>query len=132
MTELAPITLAKAVADASRRFEAHFATRDVEALVADYYVAEPVVIGEGAGVFTGRDEAARYFGGAVAAFRACRLETRSLTLAGEAAFETGEVILFPVQTDAAPVVLSYLVAWRWQAERGWRVRLDYFVPGRLA
>jgi ketosteroid isomerase-like protein len=131
MTALAPITLARAVEDASRRLEANFAARDVEALVADYYVAEPMLIGEGQGVFAGREGAARYFGGAIAAFRACRLETRSLTLAGETAFETGEVMLSPIDANAEAVVLSYFVVWRWQAEHGWRVRLDYFVPGRL-
>lgn len=116
-----------AVEAAISRFEADFAAGDVAQLVANYYAEDPVVVGEGIGVFPGRDGAATYFSGAIAQFGKCKLTSRSLEQRGDYAFETGEVQLTPHDTTAPEAILGYVVGWR-KGDDGWKVRLDYFVP----
>ena len=120
-----------AIDAASRQLEVDMAAGDATALVANYYTEDPVVVAEGIAVFRGRTGAEDYFRGATAAMRACRLETHSVTAAGDGYFELGSVSLYPKDTGADPQVMSYAVVWRHEPDLGWRVAFDYFVPGRI-
>lgn len=120
-------SLRDAIADESRKFEARFAAADVAALVEGYYTADPVVIGQGIGTFSGRDGATAYFQGAVQDMQSARLSTTTVQQEGNSAIEIGRVELTPRAEGADTIHLTYVVVWQ-NGEDGWKVHMDYFMP----
>ncbi|MGB7241649.1 MAG: nuclear transport factor 2 family protein [Sulfitobacter sp.] len=112
----------------SREFETNFNNGDVAALVAGYYNDDPVVIGQGVAVFTGREGATTYFTGAVGAMKSVKLTTYTIQEGESSAIETGGVKLTPREEGADAVDMTYVLAWQKGAE-GWAVHMDYFMPG---
>lgn len=123
-----PETLKDIIDAKSRQFEANFAKGDVAALVADYYNADPVVIGQGVATFSGREGATQYFTGAVEAMKSARLTTYSLQEGETSAIETGGVKLTPREAGADEIDLTYVLVWQ-KDDAGWAVHMDYFMPG---
>lgn len=112
----------------SRAFEVNFAKGDVAALVVDYYNDDPVVIGQGVGLFSGREGATQYFTGAVEAMKSAKLTTYSIQEGESSAIETGGVKLTPREDGTAEIDLTYVLVWQ-KGEDGWAVHMDYFMPG---
>lgn len=125
-------TLTQQMTAASRAFEEAFARGDVPAMIETYYTRDPTVVGEGVGVFRGRDGVESYFAGAVATFSACRFASLRVERAGDGAIETGTVTLTPKDLDVPQVELAYVVVWIDDPVLGWRACLDYFTPGAIA
>jgi ketosteroid isomerase-like protein len=120
---------ADAIAAASRTFEADFERGDISALVSNYYTDDPVVVGQGIGIFRGHEGARAYFTNASSNFARCILKTSVIEEVNiDCVFEIGTVDLIPRDPTASQVHLSYLVSWQNLPGLGWRVAMDYFTP----
>ncbi len=96
--------------------------------MADYYAADPVVIGQGVATLTGREGAAEYFAGAVEALKSDQLSTYSIQEGESSAIETGGVNLAPRQDGAEEIDLTYVLVWQ-KDDAGWAIHMDYSMPG---
>lgn len=124
-------TIEKSIITRCEYFEQAFLEKRFNDLVKDYYVAEPLIIGDGVGEFRGSDSAEQYFSEAAKNFRAVKFGTKEISETANGYLETGQVTLFPHDKSQSPAILDYFVAWRRASDGEWRAALDYFTPATV-
>lgn len=111
-------------------FEKHFAASNAAALVADYYVDEPIMSAPDAPLLRGRAAIAGLFGEVMKAFVRCRLVQVEVRAGGDLAYEVSRAILEPREPGVEPTECRYAIVWR-RTPDGWRVEMDFFAWGKL-
>ncbi|MFC4314235.1 YybH family protein [Steroidobacter flavus] len=126
----APDDVRQAIRVRSDLFEKHFAASNAAALVADYYVAEPMMSAPDSSLLRGRAAIAALFTEVMKGFVRCRLVQVEVRAGGDLAYEVSRALLEPREPGVEPTECRYMIAWR-RTPDGWRVEMDFFSWGKL-
>lgn len=111
-------------------FEKYFAEGEVAALVADYYVREPLVSAPDAPLLRDLKSVEALFGEFTKAASAVSFESVEVRQSGDLAYELGRAFLTMRDASGTQAQARYLVVWR-QTAPGWRAEADFFAFGNL-
>ena len=111
-------------------FQANFAAKDADQLVADYYVEEPVMTGPDTGFLRGKPALTAVFAEVFKAFDALEIVQDWISVSNDLdmAYEVSRVIATLPGGDKTE--MRQLIVWR-KAPDTWRVECDLFATGTL-
>ena len=120
-----------AIENRARQLEDHFANRDANSLVNDYYVPEemePLASG-GDKAIIGRAGLAEMFAGLFETYEAVRQVPLTIRADKNLAYEVSNAYMKP-RNGGAEEEFRYIATWR-LCDDGWRVEADFFATGQV-
>ncbi len=106
-------------------FAQHFANKDAESLVRDYYVDAPFISPPDGKLLRTREAALAFIQGAMNVASSCSFEHIEIRAEGDLAYEIGAARF--ILNSGEPIASRYLAVWR-RGRDGWRVEADFLAP----
>lgn len=109
--------------------ERAFAAHDAETIVTRFYTADVISVGEGEGVYVGRDQIRPLYQDVVKSNRV-RIESVHTFVKGDAGWDWADFHVYPTDGKAAPFTFAILFLWT-RIDGQWMCKGDFFVKGSV-
>lgn len=110
--------------------ERAFAAHDAETIVTKFYTADVISVGEGEGVYVGRDQIRPLYVDVVRNNKV-KIESVHTFVKGDAGWDWTDFHVYPTDGKTAPFTFAILFLWT-KIDGQWMCKGDFFVNGSLA
>jgi len=109
--------------------EQAFAEHDAETIVTRFYAPDVISVGEGEGIYVGRDQIRPLYQDVVKSNRV-KVESIHTFVEGNAGWDWADFHVLPTDGKTQPFTFAILFLWA-KGEGGWMCKGDFFVTGSL-
>jgi ketosteroid isomerase-like protein len=109
--------------------ERAFAAHDAETIVTQFYTADVISVGEGEGVFVGRDQIRPLYQEVVKSNKV-KIESIHTFVKGDAGWDWADFHVYPTDGKTAPFTFAILFLWT-KTHGEWMCKGDFFVNGSI-
>ena len=109
--------------------ERAFASHDAETIVTKFYSADVISVGEGEGIYIGRDQIRPLYQDVVKS-NEVKVDSIYTFVKGDAGWDWADFHVYPTDGKTAPFTFAILFLWA-RTEGQWMCKGDFFVTGSL-
>lgn len=109
--------------------ERSFAAHDAETIVTQFYTSDVISVGEGEGIYIGRDQIRPLYQEVVKSNKV-KVESIHTFVKGDAGWDWADFHVYPTDGKTAPFTFAILFLWT-RVEGQWMCKGDFFVAGSL-